>query len=59
MEFLESKKLYLIRNDEQYKISEQSNRIVRAVNQEHDLDNGVEVASGEINFGCLEFGLLL
>lgn len=29
---------------------------VRAVNQECDLDSGVEVASGEINF---EFGLLL
>lgn len=44
MEFLESKKLYLIINYDQNKISEQSNITVRAVNQENGLDSSVKVA---------------
>ena len=35
MKFLENRKLYLIGHDRQYVISEESNRTVRTVNQDH------------------------
>lgn len=44
MEFLESKKLNLLRNYEQCKISEQSNKAVRIVSQEYYFDSDVETA---------------
>ena len=59
VEFLDSKKLYLIINYEHYKISAPSNRTISTVIQGYYYDSDMRWFKGEINFGCLEFGVLL